>query len=104
MSTFTQHFDLEVTEVRLHPDNTLDDPMWVLDGVLTSYVPDEWSSGRVSNFSWGFHVVVGVRDEKVYPILFQSADHMGTYSHFFRALIWERLLQTSLRGLGWKRT
>lgn len=98
--TFTQRFSVEVFWIRRHREYSKDDPKWVLQGELKSSLSDYWAKDTTQRFKWGFYIVVGTGANGGFiPVKFENRDSMGTYSHFFRALVWKRLKATVFLGL-----
>ena len=96
---FTQRFSLDISGICRHREYSEDDPKWIIKGDLASSIRDYWAKGSTQQFRWGFYIVVGKKDGKFVPVKFENRDPMGTYSHFFRALVWRRLKTTVFLGL-----
>ena len=97
---FTQRFSVEIFSIRRHREYAEYDPKWIVQGELRARVTDYWAKEQTQRFKWGFYIVVGKdADGGFKPVKFENRDTMGTYSHFFRALVWKRLKGTVFLGL-----
>jgi hypothetical protein len=89
-----QDFTVDVKDRRKRRDSTKDKPIWIVTGTLTAAIKDHWvGDGEITIYSWDFYVVYEVVDREKRVLQFKPEDYSGGYSTFFRALIWNRLIE-----------
>ena len=94
---FSQDFHIRVTSVEKHPSYDYHHRRWVVLGNMRSYANNEWGPG---DFEWGFRIIIlkDPTDGSMTPELFRASDKSGSYSNFFRGIIWRRV-KTMLVGV-----
>jgi hypothetical protein len=84
-----QDFHINITAVEKHSSYGYHTRRYVVLGKMCSYLKNAWGPG---DFEWGFRIIIlKHKNGEMEAELFRACDSSGSYSDFFRALIWKRV-------------